>query len=220
MAAPETDTSAYFAGSLKSDIVNSSPSKKKDWELNQESLDNLLGWLSGNREEAGRKYEEVRRRLVKIFICRGCIDAEDLADETIKRVMRKVLEIVPFYVGDPALYFLGVAHRVCLEHLRRKPVSESQAILDQPEEREQIDQCLGQCMQTLGPEERDMIIQYFKDEKGAKIDHRRELADRLGMSPNALRIRVHRTLKTLEERMTKCLRKESRDETDVTANKC
>src|SRR5262245_60596415 len=142
MAAPETDTSACFAGSSKSDVVNGSPSNKKDWEPNQESLDNLLGWLSSDRDEAGRKYEEVRRRLVRIFVCRGCIDAEDLADEAINRVMRKVPEIVPSYVDDPALYFLAVAHRVCLEHLRRKPVSQSQALWDQPDEREQIDQCL------------------------------------------------------------------------------
>jgi len=220
MAAPETATLAYFAGSSKSDIMHSSASRKKDWEPNQESLDNLLAWFNSDREKAGRKYEEIRRRLIKIFTCRGCAEAEDLADETIDRVMKKVADIAPSYVGDPALYFLGVASNVCREYIRRRPVSGSQTISDQTEERKQIDECLEQCIQTLGREEHEMIIEYFKEEKKAKIDHRRELAERLGLSPNALRIKVHRTLKALEERMTKYLGKESREETDVAAHEC
>ena len=49
----------------------------------QEMFDRFLFWLDPNREEAAIKYEAIRRKLIKIFTCRGCIDAEDLADVTI-----------------------------------------------------------------------------------------------------------------------------------------
>ena len=55
----------------------------KDWILTQESFDALLNWLDPRREEAGQKYEDIRLRLIKIFTCRGCLEPEDLADETI-----------------------------------------------------------------------------------------------------------------------------------------
>ena len=82
---------------------------RKEWDLTQENFDQLLAWLDPNREQAGRRYEDIRRKLVKIFVSRGCIIAEELADETINRVAMKVHEIVDTYTGDPALYFYGVA---------------------------------------------------------------------------------------------------------------
>src|SRR6266550_5419038 len=93
----------------------------KDWVLTRESFDSLLAWLDSERDEAGRKYEEIRLRLIKIFVCRGCHEPEDLADETINRVSKKLREIESTYLGNPALYFYGVANKVHLEYLRRRP---------------------------------------------------------------------------------------------------
>ena len=59
---------------------------KKNWVLSQKAFDDLLDWLASNREQAGHKYEAIRRRLITIFTGRGCCDAEDLADETMNRV--------------------------------------------------------------------------------------------------------------------------------------
>ena len=73
--------------------------------MTQESFDSLLAWLDADRERAGRRYEEIRRRLIKILACRGCHDPEDLADEAINRVAGKVGEVAKDYSGDPALYF-------------------------------------------------------------------------------------------------------------------
>ena len=76
-----------------------------------------------DRDQAGQKYEDIRRRLIRIFIHRGCITAEDLADETINRVARKVREVRDNYNpgDDPALYFYGVARNVYREYLKRRP---------------------------------------------------------------------------------------------------
>ena len=65
----------------------------KNWLLTKEAFDALLGWLDPNREVAGQKYEVIRRRLITIFSCRGCAEAEDLADETINRVASKLSAI-------------------------------------------------------------------------------------------------------------------------------
>ena len=48
----------------------------KDWFLTQEAFDALLAWLDPEREAAGRKYEEIRLRLIKLFTCRGCSEPD------------------------------------------------------------------------------------------------------------------------------------------------
>ena len=93
----------------------------KNWSLSQEDFDALLAWLDPDREQAGIKYEQIRSRLIKIFTGRGCVDPEGLADETINRVTSKLTEIKSEFSGDPARYFFGVANKVYMEYLRRKP---------------------------------------------------------------------------------------------------
>jgi RNA polymerase sigma factor (sigma-70 family) len=186
---------------LKLDI---SPPRKKDWVITQEAFDNFLGWLGEDREQAGRKYEEIRRKLIKIFTCRGCAVAEDLADETINRVVRKAPELKETYVGNPTHYFCGVAHNVHLEYLRKK--REIELPPTRPtDEIEQEYECLEQCMQQLPPQNRELVLQYYQEEKQAKIENRRKLARRLGIELNALRIRAHRIRVSLQECMRQCL---------------
>lgn len=177
----------------------------KEWDFTQDAFDKFLAWLDPNRERAATKYEEVRRRLIKIFTCRGCLEAEDLADQTINRVIRKAQDLVDSYVGDPALYFYGVARNVHLEHLRK-----SQAALPPPQTEATLDKeieshCLEQCMGGLSQEHRLWVLEYYKDEKRAKIDHRKEMAERLGIGPNALRIRMHRIRASLQTCVANCL---------------
>lgn len=184
----------------------SGPSTKKGWDLSQEAFDQLLSWLNPDREAAGTKYEEIRRRLIKIFTYRGCVTPEDLADDTINRVAKKVPEIAPSYVGDPALYFLGVAHNVCREHFRKKPEPEPAPPDDPPEQKERMDECLRQCMRRLTPKAQELILEYYDEEKHSKIDHRKELAQRLGIAMNALRIQAHRIRAKLQECVFDCLK--------------
>ena len=184
----------------------SGPSTKKGWDLSQEAFDQLLFWLNPDREAAGTKYEEIRRRLIKIFTCRGCLTPQDLADDTINRVAKRVSEIAPSYVGDPALYFLGVAHNVCLEYFRKKPEPEPPPPDDPSEQKEKVDECLEECMQRLTPKTRELILDYYREEKHSKIDHRKELAQQLGIAMNALRIQAHRIRAKLQECVFDCLK--------------
>ena len=193
--------------------MSSVPFRKTEWELTPEAFEKLLYWLNPNRELAGRKYEEIRRKLMKILTCRGCTCPEELADETINRVTRKVSQIIDNYVGDPTLYFYGVAQKVHLEYVRKKRVLvPPPPAPDPPGETERDYQCLERCMERLTPKCRELVLEYYQEEKKAKIDRRKELADRLGIAVNALRIRAHRIRASLQECVFQCIKQEQGDE--------
>jgi DNA-directed RNA polymerase specialized sigma24 family protein len=177
----------------------------KDWFLTKESFDALLAWLDPERDEAGRKYEGIRLRLIKIFVCRGCYEPEDLADETINRVSKKLKEIESTYSGEPARYFYGVANKVHLEYIRRKPVPIPPTPPDPADDIEKQFACLERCMQDLTPNNRVLVLQYYQEEKRAKIDHRKKLADQLGIALNALRIRACRIRASLQQCVQTCV---------------
>jgi hypothetical protein len=67
--------------------------------VTHESFQMLLGWLDANVESAGEKYEKIRGRLIRLFVRRGCHEAELLADRTIDRVISKVALIRDSYVA-------------------------------------------------------------------------------------------------------------------------
>lgn len=178
---------------------------KKQWSLSQEALDNLLKWLDPDRERAGHKYEEIRNNLISIFARRGCPFAEELADETINRVTRKAYEIAQSYTGDPGLYFYGVAQNVYKEYVKKKPAPVPIPPPDPAEEKERRLNCLEHCLSRLDVQSHDLILEYYFDEKRRKINHRKGLAEQLGVKINALRMRAHRIKVTLHQCVSDCL---------------
>jgi len=190
----------------------------REWVLTRESFELLLEWLGPDREQAGQTYEKIRLRLIKIFACRGCNEADELADETINRVTAKLNDIGQTYSGDPALYFYGVAQKVHLEYLRNRPqlrefplefkASGQGKLAPAPYSTDDIEreyECLEKCMERLPRQSRQLVLEYYQDEKRAKIDHRKKLADQLGIAVNALRIRAHRIRLQLQGCVQNCL---------------
>ncbi len=186
----------------------------KEWTLTQAALDSLLTWLDPDREKAGERYEAIRTRLIKIFTCRGCPEAEDLADETINRVTSKLGEVAEGYQGDPALFFYGVAKKVRQEYDRRKFMRASAAEASPlttppaPEEDEEADaerDCLEMCMRALPAEQRTIVVEYYRGEKRSKINNRKRLAREFGIAINALRIRAHRIRAALQSCVEECV---------------
>lgn len=187
----------------------------KQWVLTQDAFDTLLAWLDPDRDRAGQKYEQIRLRLIKIFTCRGCYDAEDLADETINRVVARVEGISSGYDGNPVRYFYGVAQKVHLEYLRLTVAKQADVDLDtaahkissvnDSSEDEAAYACLESCLDHLPESSRKLVIGYYQQEKHAKIDHRKLLASELGIAVNALRIRAHRIRRGLEQCVRDCV---------------
>jgi RNA polymerase sigma factor (sigma-70 family) len=193
--------------------------------MTQQQFDELLSWFEPtDRERAGEKYESVRRSLIKILTWGGCVDAEDVADETFNRVAAKVGELKKTFEGDPALYLYGVA-KMLMKECRRKalmqaPLEEAgeSAVLPADEDEEEDlmreSECLRVCLNGLSPGDRELILAYYAKDKQAKIRHRKELAGRLGIMSNALRVRVYRIRAALEHCIERCLKDGGPDETD------
>ncbi|MDQ5846328.1 MAG: hypothetical protein M3539_13640 [Acidobacteriota bacterium] len=176
--------------------------------MSQESFNKLLGWLDPDPETAAQKYLKIQLRLTTFFMSNRCgNDSEDLADETIDRVMRKLDEgtVPDRYVGDKVFYFLGFARNIFHEYRRRHPPRvepvQSPPLSDDPEDN---DACLESCRKPLSPEDQWLAIEYYRYEE-AKSEHHIRLAEQLGLSLAGLRTRIHRIRKVLKPCIEECL---------------
>ena len=181
----------------------STAAKVKD--LQQTDFDRLLWWLDPNPERAGELYEQIRWRLIAILAARGCRVPEELADETIDRVARRVVDIEATYVGNKSLYFLGVMNNVHHEYLKRPRLSDLGPSPDDSVVKEQTHLCLDKCIQKLTPHAREIIEQYYAADRGAKINLRRRIATALGISNSNLRLRALRIRAKLQVCIERCL---------------
>jgi DNA-directed RNA polymerase specialized sigma24 family protein len=181
-----------------------------DWSPTQENFNRLLSWLDPNRDRAGQRYERIRRKLILVFASRGFAFAEEMTDESINRVMKKLPEIEQQYTGSPENYFFGVAKIIALEWPRKDHPIEIPQPADgvSPASEEPLD-CLDRCLDRLPSSTRELVLEYYQQEKRAKIDQRTALAQRLGIAANALRIRAHRIRKHLEKCVLECLGKKA-----------
>src|ERR1041384_5157303 len=186
----------------------------RDSPVPPENFEEILAWLNPDREIAATMYVQLCHDLAKIFTYRGCSDPEGLTDEVFDRVGRKVLEVRPTYSGDPRLYFRAVANNLVKEDQKK---ARTQVSLEEPELREpttteggeddavEMEDCLVSCLQKLSAESRKLIVNYYAKEKQAKIDHRSELAQQLGISVETLRVKVYRIRVSLQGCIERCL---------------
>ena len=180
------------------------PLPRRSDSLRLDDFNRLLAWLDDDRERAGEEYEKLRRRLTTIFAARGCRIPEELADETIDRVSRRVSDIQETYQGNKSLYFLGVASNVHHEYLKRPPVPMPVVTIADGHQ-EQTHTCLDQCIEKLTERSQHLIRQYYAEDKSAKIGLRKALAHQLGISQNALRARALRIRELLQSCIERCL---------------
>jgi DNA-directed RNA polymerase specialized sigma24 family protein len=178
--------------------------------LQQADFDRLLEWLDPNPEVAGERYEKIRWRLIAILASRGCHVPEELADETIDRVARRVADIRESYVGDKAIYFLGVMNNVHHEYLKRPPPPQMVESLEDVDQQERVHSCLDRCLTRLTPHARQIIEQYYAENKRAKIKLRRLIANELGITASNLRLRALRIRAKLQVCIDNCLESEPR----------
>jgi DNA-directed RNA polymerase specialized sigma24 family protein len=185
-----------------------SSAEVKAMGLTQQAFDSLLAKLDADRDGAGRKYEVIRGRLVKFFEVRGCLRPEDLADETINRAAKRILEGAA--VAQVLPYSLGVARLVFIESLR-DPETRGIALEELPATTPPTDdpdprtECFETCLESLTAQDREMILAYYCGDQGIKINNRKRLAERTGIGQNALRIRTHRIRGRLEQCVQTCL---------------
>jgi DNA-directed RNA polymerase specialized sigma24 family protein len=189
---------------------------KKDWKLSPDAFQQFLKWLDGGVDSGGESYLEMRRRLVFYFDRRNCASPDDLADETLNRVARRLEEEGAITDASPAHYCYIVAKFVFLEAVRspetRKinvddltPSAQAASrltvsALPDAEEvaKERRLNCLEVCLRKLQTGDQELILEYYQGEQRAKIERRSQLAEHLGLTINALTIRACRIRTKLE----------------------
>lgn len=190
--------------------------QKKNWTPNADSFRRFLEWLGENAESDGAKYLEMRERLTAYFDRKNCFAPDELADETLSRVARRLEEEGIIESETPAKYCYIVARFVFMEYLRgteRKNVqldevlhqkSDDFAVSEAAENKEKMLDCLEKCTGKLESASRDIIIRYYFGTERIKIENRRALAESLSITGNALTIRACRIRTKLETCVREC----------------
>ncbi|HEY7058671.1 MAG TPA: hypothetical protein VH458_19200 [Vicinamibacterales bacterium] len=158
----------------------------------------------------------MRRRLAAYFDRKRCLTPDELADETLSRVARRLEEAGAITDTSPARYCYIVAKFVFLEHLRRADRGQlslneqngaegPKAALKEPDEADMVRlDCLERCLSQLSETDRRLILDYYRGDHRVKIEQRRALAARLELTPNALSIRACRIREKLETCVKRC----------------
>lgn len=196
-------------------------SQEKDRTLTPGAFHKLLNWLDEGANSEGQKYLQMRRRLVAYFDRKNCLTPDELADETLNRVARRLEEEGAIETETPAKYCYIVARFVFMEYLRKS--HKEHAALDEIKQRERDKNaaasevqnqkvikektliCLDQCTEKLESASRELILRYYFGKERAKIESRRTLAEELGITMNALSIRACRIRDKLEACVRQCL---------------
>jgi len=177
---------------------------RSDSRFNAAAFERFLYWLGPDPETASRKYESIRTRLIIMFRARRCHCAEDLADVTFERVLRKLPDLITGFTGDPARYFYGVAKKVFLEYQRQITIDYRRFQISLPTnignpDLENMLQQLDEALSIIPESDRELILRYYTDSGKNKINHRRVLAAQFGLRPSALRLRVFRIRREIRD---------------------
>jgi DNA-directed RNA polymerase specialized sigma24 family protein len=192
--------------------------QKKNWTLTPHAFEGLLNWLDEGANSEGEKYLEMRRRLMAYFDRKNCPLPDELADETLNRVARRLEEEGHIVSEAAARYCYIVARFVFLEYLRERnevpldainglAASNQPAVSGAEDEglnHERLLTCLDHCTEKLDPRHRQLIVRYYYGERRIKIDNRLALAKHLGITVNALTIRACRIRDKLEACVKEC----------------
>lgn len=178
-------------------------------------LEQLLALLDMDRDQAARRYEEIRKQLIRRFEGLGCTAPEELADLTFDRFARRLAKGLELKNENPGGFIYGIAANVFKEWRRKTisqevlhdintgPTSEDPVDLAGDEERLRHRRCLRHCLDRLSKDQRQMVLAYYTGED--RIGARHTLAGQLCLTLNALRIRAHRARRQLEECVHRCL---------------
>ena len=200
-------------------MVSTAHKQNRQAELQAQAFRRLLAWLDQGVETNGQSYLVIRERLLSYFDRKNCLNADELADETLNRVARRLEEEGGNIETEaPARYCYIVARFIFMEHLRetkrvdhalgqmQRLASNNDSLMNEAAaEKELRHKCLDRCIGKLDPASRDVITKYYIGKERVKIENRRSLANSLGISVNALSIRACRIRDKLEKCVRECL---------------
>lgn len=178
----------------------------KRWELSASSFTALLAALHSDRSVAGQEYERLRRRLIQFFIIHGAHRAEEIADEALNRLAKRISQGEAIQNIDQ--YLAGIGRMLLLEERQRGKrelaiVQQQSTVAMQSSNEEEMLQALESCLTQLASDHQQLLKRYYSAESRARIRERERMAAEMGISVNSLR---NRTLR-LREKLEACVRK-------------
>ena len=180
-----------------------------------DGFERLMLLLDLDRDRAGAKYEDAHRRLMYYFRSHGCSMAEDLVDETVSRITKKIAEGTEIRNIDR--YWFGVARNILSEHWvalgkqglclsdlppHREPFIDPVTIEQDREDarlEDRKNECMRACFRSLPAEDRKLMTEYC-----GKGD-REKIALLVGTTLRALRVKIHRSRVKLKRCLHDCL---------------
>lgn len=187
-------------------------SRGHDWQ----AFEALLEHLDPDRDRAAVRYQQIHSKLTRLYEWRACSSPEELADETLDRVASKLASGLE--IRSTENYVSRVASMVFREIVRREQRQRSSAEAmarespqvgpqagDGDDGDDDLRRCFHRCLGSLESSDREQLLRYYAQEKSAKIDNRRRMAEVLGLAAGTLRIRMHRLRKRLETCIARCL---------------
>ena len=177
-----------------------------------ESFTSLLSALGGSPAAAGQHYEQLRAKLIFFFTRKALEVPEDLADEVLDRIGRRLSEGVAILSVDG--FALGVARHVAQEQIAKRNRVESvdpaffhnvPAVSTTFSEDSRL-VYLERCLRRLPSFDSQLLKGYYLSGGGA-ISARKNMAERLGISPGTLRQKVFLIRRRLLECVTARLEK-------------
>jgi DNA-directed RNA polymerase specialized sigma24 family protein len=173
-----------------------SPKEGKPGLLSQSEL---LAILDPDLGRAEQKYAELFETLVRFFEWNRKSDPEDLAQETLRRAFSRFHEGQKITIDDPTGYFIGIARNLLreswsaprMEQIGEMDLARPEASFRKMTRGEQL-VFLQECLRTLPKEEFEMLFAYVEGTGDA-------WAQKAGLPPGSLRMRIHRIRKRLED---------------------
>ena len=191
--------------------------KGKDrWQLTDETLACLLDALGQGGAQPLQRYMRLQERLIFFFMRHRVNLPEELADQTLDRLARALLEGRP--VASPEAFALGVA-RMILREEQARSIREQRVFAEvernrssmqpTPDERETEMEAQQAEFEALPMEEQGMLAAYHDGQGAQRIDGRREMARGMGISMGALRKRVFDLQSGLRQNLRNVLHQDS-----------
>lgn len=182
----------------------------------------LLRYFDTNPAIAAEKLLRCRQKLVRRFAAEHCHDAEDLANETLRRVLqvldrdeKQLTTTIEAFISGFATNVIHEIHRrpdsqrIALEEL--SPAQEPRCVsLEELElafsREEALWSCLKQCLDKLTQTDRETLVRYYDSALHEKLKEVRErMALSLGLTSAQLRKHTFKLRAQVEACINECL---------------
>ena len=191
-------------------------------QLTEPAFRRLPGWLDGGVDSHGETYLDAATAHC-LLRSAECASPDELADDTLNRVASTLEQSGKLPSHHPRATATWLRGSYFSRTPRASPriqrgggptacdQSRDDGEADTSAIREQRLEYLDRCLNALDPAQRDLIVEYYRGIGREKIDRRRGLAARLGITMNALSSRASRIRDLLERCVAKCERLSSPD---------